>query len=510
MVDVSVVLAVKFCARKLLTLILFAAPTAALAGDDDRICAQAVQLHQSGDFAAAIRQYEACLALKPGSAELWSDLGAALAHEGRYQEAISNYRKALGIDPANPRLRYNLVLAYYKLGDIAQAVEELQPLHQKSPSDMQVNLLLADCYLRLGKMPEVIGLLSPFEAGHRAEPGFAYLLGMALIRSGDVARGEALVDQLLRDANSPEAHFLIANAAFSRQDYPAAVKEFARTVELYPGLPSVWSYYGRSLLFTGDAEGAADAFRKELAANPNDYEANVKLGSILAARKDHAAALPFLERALLLRPDSLEAHGELAVIYGTLGRGTDRDRELAVLEKAGVKPGTAPDSGLVPTGTPAPPFSLGAVDLAALVRKGPVALVFGSYSCPKFRFGAPALNALYDRYRRQVQFAMVYVAEAHAGGDWKSTINEREGIELQPAKSDGEKRAYADSCARKLHIEYPLAADGLDRKVEQAYHAWPSAVYLIARDGRVAWSSRLGELDFHAEEMEQAIQALLK
>jgi hypothetical protein len=46
--------------------------------------------------------------------------------------------------------------------------------------------------------------------------------------------------------------------------------------------------------------------------------------------------------------------------------------------------------------------------------------------------------------------------------------------------------------------------------VERAYHAWPSAVYLIARDGRIAWSSRLGELDFHAEEMEQAIQALLK
>jgi tetratricopeptide (TPR) repeat protein len=501
---------VKVPAPKLLTVILFATAPVALAGDAERICARAVQLHQSGDFAAAIQQYEACLAIKPESAELWSDLGAALAHEGRYQDAIPNYRKALAIDPDNLRLRYNLVLAYYKLGDIAQAVEELQPLHQRSPAEMQVNLLLADCYLRLGKMPEVIALLSPFEAEHRAEPGFAYLLGIALIRAGNVARGEALVDQLLRDANSPEAHFLIANAAFSRQDYPAAVKEFARTVELYPDLPSVWSYYGRSLLFTGDAKAASDAFRKELAANPNDYEANVKLGSILAARKNHAAALPFLERALLLTPDSLEAHGELAAVYGALGRAADRDRELAVLEKAGVKPGTAPDAGLVPQGTLAPQFSLGAVNLAALSRKGPVALVFGSYSCPKFRFGAPALNALYDRYRSQIQFAMVYVAEAHAGGDWKSTINEREGIELSPAKSDGEKREYAASCARKLHIEYPLVADGLDRKVEHAYHAWPSAVYLIDRDGRIAWSSRLGELDFHPEEMEKAIQSLLK
>jgi len=237
----------------------------------------------------------------------------------------------------------------------------------------------------------------------------------------------------------------------------------------------------------------------------------VKLGSILAARKNWAAALPFLEHAVLLRPDSLEAHGELAAVYGALNREPDRTRELAILEIAGVKPGVRSDTGLLPPGTAAPPVNLGAVNLAALTAKGPVALVFGSYSCPKFRFGAPALNALYDRYKSRLPFAMVYVAEAHAGDDnWKSTINDREGITLAPAKSDGEKREYAVSCARKLHIEYPLAADGLDRKVEEAYHAWPSAVYLIGGDGRIAWSSRLGEFDFHPEEMEKAMRALLK
>ena len=42
-------------------------------------------------------------------------------------------------------------------------------------------------------------------------------------------------------------------------DYPQAVEHFARAVEQNPTLPSLRSYYGRALLFTGDADGAERA-----------------------------------------------------------------------------------------------------------------------------------------------------------------------------------------------------------------------------------------------------------
>jgi tetratricopeptide (TPR) repeat protein len=472
----------KFLAVVLFTGVLFPA----LADDADVVCARAMDLHKSGDFAAALTQYESCLALKPQAAEIRSNYGAVLVRAGRYQDAIVQYQKALASAPGNFQLRYNLVLAYYKLGEISKAIEALTPLHEQAPENMQIGLLLADCYLRIGEMRKVIDLLSPLEAQHREEPGFAYVLGMALIRSGDVARGQALVDRILRDGNSPDAHFLLANAAFTNKDYPEAVKEFAKTVEMNPNLPTAWSFYGQSLLFTGDADGAAEAFHKELAANPNDYEANLKLGSILTVRKQYRDALPYLEHALLVRPDSAETRAELAAA---------RKHETPV----------SGDAGLLATGRPAPLFSLPPVNLPELLRKGPVVLVFGSYSCPKFRFGAPALNALYDKYRDRLPFAMVYINEAHAEGDWQSTINNREGVDLLPAKTLPEKRRYAEVCTRKLTISYPVAIDGLDRKVEEAYHGWPSAVYLIGRNGRILWRSRLGEQDFHAEEMEKAI-----
>ena len=48
-----------------------------------------------------------------------------------------------------------------------------------------------------------------------------------------------------------------------------------------PNLPEVYAYYGQALLRTGEPVRASDAFRKALAANPNDYQANMQLAVLL-------------------------------------------------------------------------------------------------------------------------------------------------------------------------------------------------------------------------------------
>ena len=92
------------------------------------------------------------------------------------------------------------------------------------------------------------------------------------------------VDRILGRGESAEGHLLLGAALFTAGNYPAAVKEFAKAEALNPDVPSLQSYYGQALLFTGDADGAMEAFRKELAANPNDFDANFQLASILAHR----------------------------------------------------------------------------------------------------------------------------------------------------------------------------------------------------------------------------------
>jgi hypothetical protein len=41
---------------------------------------------------------------------------------------------------------------------------------------------------------------------------------------------------------------------------------------------------------------------------------------------------------------------------------------------------------------------------------------------------------------------------------------------------------------------------------ESAYQAWPSRLYVVSRDGKVTYQTRLGELDFKPTELEAAIR----
>ena len=452
---------------------------------------RAIQFHQAGEWAAAIREYQSCIAADPNRAEARSNLGAILARLGRYQEAIEQYQAALKVAAPDiaGRLRFNLALAYYKSFQISEAAGELETLHRAQPADLNIALLLADCRLRTGEFKQAIGLLTPLEASHPDEAALDYVLGMALIRDGRVTEGQRRVDRILGRGDSAEGHFLLGAALFTAGNYPAAASEFSKAEALNPNTPSLHSYYGQALLFTGDADGAAEAFRKELAANPNDFDANLQLAAILSRRGKPEDARPLLERAVQVRPGSSEARDALTNGFHFAQPAQD-DLGIAV-------------------GSPAPPVAT--LDLIRPAK--PVVLVFGSYTCPKLRGSAADLKRLSEQYRGQVDFRLVYIREAHAEGgpeaQWQSTINARDGVSLPPARTLPEKREHAELCVRKLDLPFAAVVDGMDGAAETAYQAWPSRVYVVGRDGRVIFNSRLGEQNFHPAELDTALREML-
>jgi peroxiredoxin len=246
---------------------------------------------------------------------------------------------------------------------------------------------------------------------------------------------------------------------------------------------------------------------------PGSFEARRELGAAYLAAGQPEKARHELETAARAQPDVASVHADLAKAYEQLRRPEDvrREREVAAKLSAAAKP-DAHDTDLLRPGSMAPDFTLrrkggnGEVHLAELLGSRPVVLMFGSYTCPKFRFDAPTLNALYERYRAGVEFLMIYVQEAHTGESWESSVNQRERIQLPAPKSLEQKEQNAATCARRLEIRFPMAVDGMDRKVERAYAGWPSAVYILDKDGRIAWRSRLGEVELPADELERAIQ----
>lgn len=296
----------------------------------EQLFAEAVKLHQAGQYQAAIKAYEAFLSIQPQAVEALSNLGAVYARLGNYGKAIEQYRKALGL-AENPGVRFNLALAYYDSGQFRSAVPELERVLKATPDNTRAAVLLADCRFREGDYKRVIALLTPLEAGAGNNRALLYLLGTALIRDNQIKRGEALVDRILSQGESAEAHLMLGTARMMTLDVKGALTEFEKAVKLNPKLPSVHSSYASAILSLGETARAAEEYRRELEINPNDFESHLMLGVLARKEDQYEEARMHLARALEIRPGTPDAAYQLALVEianGKLTEAHDRLQDL--------------------------------------------------------------------------------------------------------------------------------------------------------------------------------------
>jgi hypothetical protein len=119
------------------------------------------------------------------------------------------------------------------------------------------------------------------------------------------------------------------------------------------------------------------------------------------------------------------------------------------------------------------------------------------------------LEELYDRHGDEVAFFIVYIREAHPEDGWVLADNRREEIALADPTSLAERADAADACVVRLRTRIPVLLDDVDDEVALAYGGWPDRLYLIGRDGRVAFQGGRGPDGFRPEELARAIETEL-
>jgi Tfp pilus assembly protein PilF len=293
----------------------------------------AIAKQRAGDLAGAAKEYREFLKLHPEATAIHTNLGASLAGLGQFEEAIHEYKIALKQAPGLPGLRLNLALAYYKTGRIGDAVDELVRVHKESPDNSQATLLLADCYFRMGQNKDVIRVLQPEEQRHPDDLAIAYLLGTALIRDDKPAEGQVLVDRILRNGDSAEAHLMLGTAKIQAADFAGAREELAKALALNPDLPGAHVLYAHTLQVTGGPEESLREFTAELALDPYNFESNLQIGAMLRQEQKYDEAKPYLTRALATRPGDLAVRYQLAAIALSEGKADEARRELESIVK---------------------------------------------------------------------------------------------------------------------------------------------------------------------------------
>lgn len=119
----------------------------------------------------------------------------------------------------------------------------------------------------------------------------------------------------------------------------------------------------------------------------------------------------------------------------------------------------------------------------------------------------PALNKLYEQYGNQVEFLVVYITEAHPSDVWQTESNFRDKVVFVSPRNEDERASVAGTCVRKLGIKIPALLDEFGNSTESAYTAWPDRIYLIDRNGKVAYKSKPGPFGFKPDQLLAAMRA---
>jgi Iodothyronine deiodinase len=76
-------------------------------------------------------------------------------------------------------------------------------------------------------------------------------------------------------------------------------------------------------------------------------------------------------------------------------------------------------------------------------------------------------------------------------------------------KNFDERSEMGKLCVVKLGIKFPAVVDSFDNATERAYTGWPDRLYVIDRDGRVAYKSAPGPFGFKPAGVEETLKRLV-
>jgi Iodothyronine deiodinase len=103
---------------------------------------------------------------------------------------------------------------------------------------------------------------------------------------------------------------------------------------------------------------------------------------------------------------------------------------------------------------------------------------------------------------------VVYILEAHASDAWSIVNNTKIKLMIPTPRSLEERGLVASSCVRSLSIEMPAVIDNIDNTTEAAYTGWPDRLYLVDRDGRIAFKSQTGPWGFVPADLDAQLKKI--
>lgn len=232
-----------------------------------------------GDAEAATRDFERALSLRREDVNALLALARTRLQRGQTAEADRLARRALLFDPDSAAAHVVVAEAATARRDHAAAAVSYERALRLQPDATRLHRPLAVAYRSLGKQD--------LAERHLAQRG-----------DGWVAVADPLLEQVVALRRGRQADLEAGQTAALEGNFQAAASAFRRAVAADPDDALAHANLGSALSELGDAEGAIREYREALRLKPDDSLSHFNLGVVLAGRGDDEGAIREYEEAL--------------------------------------------------------------------------------------------------------------------------------------------------------------------------------------------------------------------
>lgn len=236
-----------------------------------------VELVRAQDYDKARAEIERGLEATPDDTRLYYLKAFIEMEAGRPEESSAAIDRVIELDPAFPGARLLKGKLLEDAGEVDPALVEYRA-EAAATSDPQVH---RDALVRVAVLCESEGrqecaveaLNELVESNPGDSTAFAQLIDV-YTRVGDTAKVDELMAAAPEDVrNDPVIHYNIAAAYWEEGRSDAAAAEFAKVIELDPGMADAYRNLAYARIGTGDLKGAIEAFERYLEVAPEAADA---------------------------------------------------------------------------------------------------------------------------------------------------------------------------------------------------------------------------------------------
>ena len=238
------------------------------------------------------------------SARAQSLLGEADEKAGKFQQAGEHFARAVALEPSEENA-WQMSLELLRHWTFDAAIIEFQAASAKFPDSKRLRLGLGAALFGDAKYAQAVPVFADLLESDPDNTTYAELLGIAC--NAPLSTSNPRCSMLVTYA---QAHPADARAATYAAGFLLTESDNQQNVAL-----------ARQLLV------------RAITANPGMPEAQYQMGVVLQQSNDWKGSIPYLERAIKLKPDFAQAHYHLARAYWRVGRREDGQAQMEMQKK---------------------------------------------------------------------------------------------------------------------------------------------------------------------------------